>query len=96
MHKPLAYWSTHHDPSGEMLHAKPTYFGQAPMSSHVEREEKAPSVLVPRSNSDDAIKAAMSSTFEFKRAHRYTCHICNAIFTTRQTYHGHMSLHNNI
>ncbi|KAF8676510.1 hypothetical protein HU200_046942 [Digitaria exilis] len=71
MHKPFACLSTQGDPSREMLYSKPTYFGQAPMPSHVEREKKAPSVLVPRSNSDDAVKEAMSSTFEFKRAHRH-------------------------
>ncbi|CAL4949814.1 unnamed protein product [Urochloa decumbens] len=95
MRKPLGSSSSHGDPYAKMAYAEPTYFGQSPMSSsHVQREQQVPSVFIPSINSHDAIGAAMSSKFEFKRVQRYKCQLCNATFTTPKTYHGHMNMHN--
>ncbi|PAN30273.1 hypothetical protein PAHAL_5G336300 [Panicum hallii] len=84
MHKPLGSSSSHGDPYEKMPYVKPTYFGQSPMSSHVQRD----------GNSNYAIGAAMNSAFEFSEVQRYTCKLCNATFPTPQIYHDHMSLHN--
>ncbi|CAL4976217.1 unnamed protein product [Urochloa decumbens] len=95
MRKPLGSSSSHGDPYAKMAYAKPTYFGQSPMSSsHGQRKQQVPSVFVPSINSHDAIGAATNSEFEFKRVQRYNCQLCNATFTTPETYHGHMNMHN--
>ncbi|PAN31085.1 hypothetical protein PAHAL_5G394600 [Panicum hallii] len=94
MRKLLGSSSSHGNSYGKMPYVKPTYFDQSPMSSHVQREQQVPSVVMQSSNSDDAIRAAINSTFEFTEVQRYTCKLCDAIFTTPQTYYSHMSLHN--
>ncbi|CAL4949813.1 unnamed protein product [Urochloa decumbens] len=95
MCKPLGSSASYGDPYAKMAYAKPTYFGQSPMSSFsVQREQQVPSVFIPSVNSHDAIGAAMSSKFEFKRVQQYKCQLCNATFTTPETYHGHMNMHN--
>ncbi|RCV23625.1 hypothetical protein SETIT_5G022100v2 [Setaria italica] len=94
MRKPLGSSSSQCDPYGNMTYAKPNYFDQSPMSSsHFLREEQVPSVVNPSDKSNDYIRAAMRYKFEFNRVQQYTCQLCNATFTTPQTYQGHMSLH---
>jgi len=78
---------------GKMSYVKPTYSGQFPMFSHVQRQQQVLSIVNKGSNSSDAIRAAIDKTFEFIEVQRYKCKLCDASFTTPQTYYGHMSLH---
>ncbi|KAG2588899.1 hypothetical protein PVAP13_5NG389900 [Panicum virgatum] len=94
MRKPLASSSSHCDPYEKMSYVKPTYLGQSPMTYHVQREQQVLSTNIPSGNINYAIGATMNSAFEFSEVQHYTCKLCNATFTTPQTYHGHMSLHN--
>ena len=79
---------------GKMSYVKPTYSGQFPMFSHVQRQQQVPSIVNQGSNSNNAIREATNTTFEFTEVQRYKCMLCDATFTSLQTYYGHMGLHN--
>ncbi|XP_066311662.1 uncharacterized protein [Miscanthus floridulus] len=94
MHKTLGSSSSSHDDLyGKTPYVKPTLFNQPPMPSLVQREQHVPSGF-PSDNSYNAIKEVMDSTINFRRVkkQKYTCKICNAVFSSEQMYHGHMSL----
>ena len=94
MRKLLRTSTSHGNSYGRMPYVKPTYSGQSPMSSSVQREQPVPSVVNQGSNSNNAIREATNTTFEFTEVQRYKCMLCDAMFTSLQTYYGHMSLHN--
>ncbi|CAD6232640.1 unnamed protein product [Miscanthus lutarioriparius] len=97
MHKTLGSSSSSHDDLyAKIPYAKPTFVNQPPMSSLVQREQHVPNGF-PSGNSYDAIKEVMGSTINFQRVkkQKYTCMLCNAMFSSQQMYHGHMSLLHN-